>query len=48
MFAKSKSNSIADQLELERILKQLETAYPNRWFMIDQVDVNAILVGKIE
>ena len=48
MFAKSKSNTITEQLKLEKILKQLETAYSQRWFTIAPVDADAIVVGKVE
>jgi len=48
VFAITKSNSITERLKLEKILKLLEDAYPDRWFFIDDVNANATLVGKIE
>lgn len=44
VYAKSKKHDS----KFEKLLKQVERAYPDRWFMISDVDDNAELVGDLD
>ena len=42
VYATSKKNDLA----FSKLLKKLESAYPKRWFMIDEVAHDAIVEGR--